>query len=44
MFSQSVPVLPKPPEPQEDHIAEAGKMMRAAVVGVWERVKEVLSR
>lgn len=36
--------LLEPPEPQEDHIAEAGKMMRAAVVGVWERLKEVLSR
>lgn len=34
--------LPEPPEPQEDHIAEAGKMMRAAVVGVWEYVRGVL--
>lgn len=34
--------LPEPPEPQEDHIAEAGKMMRAAVVGVWQRIREVL--
>lgn len=34
--------LPEPPEPPEDHIAEAGKMMRAAVVGVWEYVKGVL--
>lgn len=34
--------LPEPPEPQEDHIAEAGKMMRAAVTGVWQRIREVL--
>lgn len=32
--------LPEPPEPPEDHFAETGKMMRAAVVGVWEYVKE----
>lgn len=34
--------LPEPPEPQEDHIAEATKMMRTAVVGVWQRIREVL--
>ena len=34
--------LPEPPEPPEDHIAEASKMMRAAVVGVWEYVRGVL--
>ena len=34
--------LPEAPEPQEDHFAEAGKMMRAAVVGVWQRIREVL--
>lgn len=34
--------LPEPPEPQEDHIAEAGKMMRAAVTSVWEYVRGVL--
>lgn len=34
--------LPEPQEPQEDHIAEAGKMMRAAVTGVWEYVRGVL--
>lgn len=34
--------LPEPPEPQEDHFAEAGKMMRAAVTGVWEYVRGVL--
>ena len=34
--------LPEPQEPQEDHIAEAGKMMRAAVVRVWEYVRGVL--
>lgn len=34
--------LPEPPEPEEDHIAEAGKMMRAAVTGVWEYVRGVL--
>lgn len=34
--------LPEPPAPQEDHIAEAGKMMRAAVVGVCEYVRGVL--
>ena len=34
--------LPEPPEPQEDHIAKAGKMMRAAVTGVWEYVRGVL--
>ena len=32
--------LPAPPEPQEDHIAEAGNMMRDAVTGVWERIRE----
>ena len=36
--------LPEPTEPQEDHIAEATNMMRAAVTGVWQRVKEVLFR
>ena len=34
--------LPEPPEPQEDHIAEAGNMIRAAVTGVWQRIREVL--
>lgn len=34
--------LPEPPKPQEDHVAEAGKMMRAAVTGVWQRIREVL--
>lgn len=34
--------LPEPPEPQEDHFAEASKMMRAAAVGVWEYVRGVL--
>lgn len=36
--------LPAPPEPQEDHIAEAGNMIRAAVTGVWQWCKEVLFR
>ena len=34
--------LPEPPEAQEDHLRDATKMMRAAVVGVWERIREVL--
>lgn len=36
--------LPEPPKAQEDHLRDATKMMRAAVVGVWERVKGVLFR
>ena len=32
--------LPEPPEAQEDHLRDATKMMRAAVTGVWEYVKE----
>lgn len=32
------------PKPQEDHLRDATKMMRAAVVGVWQRIREVLFR